>query len=441
MPTPPLHFADRVRALSRDTGTGPLELAEALPGHRSFADAGVPVGSAFHYAIAGLDDARQWEVGVGSLSETGRLIRRPTASSAGPADAPALVAFAPGRKAVSLTVGAGWYAGQGAPALAEIEGLADALSALQPAGDYQPAGAYAPAAHSHADLPLTGGTLSGALAVASTQPPRSALDVRGSITGGFGAPGQSGSLDWSAAEIARSGVGAFALRGSNPNGPGGTAYYYSLSFEFGGTYDGSGPLTQFAIPRTEAGAPKVFYRLGSGRTSMEPWRAFLLEDTLGRFTPGKDNVNPLGAPTERFSHIFVGSGTISTSDARAKSKVGPIPEAWLDAWEAVAWCRYRLDGGRRAHAGLVAQAVRDAFAARGIDAADLGLLCHDEWPEERDEDGVVVRAAGDRWGLRYDECFALEAASTRRRLDRLEARFARLEAALAGQAALAGRAE
>lgn len=83
----------------------------------------------------------------------------------------------------------------------------------------------------------------------------------------------------------------------------------------------------------------------------------------------------------------------------------------------------------RWHVGLVAQAVRDAIDARlGEGAAvRLGLLCHDAWPaeaEERDGEDVLIRPAreaGERWGLRYEECLALEAAWQRRRIDRIEA--------------------
>ncbi len=409
---PPLHFADRVRVVCRDTGAGALALDEAMPGHRSFADAAVPPGAAFHYAIAGIDDARQWEVGVGALADSGRLLRQPTASSAGGAP----VAFAPGRKSVALTVGAGWYAGQGARSIGDIAGLSDALAGKQPAGD------YAPAAHDHPHLPLAGGILSGPLAIAgvggSGGAPRSALDVRGYLTGGLGALALNSTLDWSAPTVARAGMGEAALRGSAPNGPGGTAFYYSLTFEQGGTFDGSGPITQLAIPRTASGGAKVYYRLGASRTAMEPWRTFLVEDGSGRFASDKDNVNALGSPSTRFTQLYAANGAISTSDSRDKADIGALPDAWLDAWDAVDWRRFRMGGGRRWHAGLVAQAVRDAFAARDLDARALGLLCHDDWSGE---DGSGDRT--DRWGLRYDECFALEAAATRRRLARLEARL------------------
>lgn len=138
----------------------------------------------------------------------------------------------------------------------------------------------------------------------------------------------------------------------------------------------------------------------------------------------------------------------------------------------------------RWHLGLIAQQVRDAIDARLGDGAAVrfGLLCHDSWDEQAeitqpiietrkvsktrtvirdiakgdivsdDELGrpiiaenlapqevveeyeeeeefdtgevVVVRpyqAAGEQWGLRYEECFAVESAWQRREIDRLKA--------------------
>jgi hypothetical protein len=150
--------------------------------------------------------------------------------------------------------------------------------------------------------------------------------------------------------------------------------------------------------------------------------------------PDTDNAMDLGAASNRFAVVYAGTGTINTSDARDKRDVGEIPDEWLDAWADVEWSRYRFKGGDRWHVGLVAQQVRDAFAARGLDACEIGLLCFDEWearPAVRARKGSATtpareaqpgRKAGDRWGLRYDECQAMEAAWVRRELSRLSGR-------------------
>jgi hypothetical protein len=150
--------------------------------------------------------------------------------------------------------------------------------------------------------------------------------------------------------------------------------------------------------------------------------------------PDNDGAMALGDASYRFSTVYAASGTINTSDKRDKRDIGEIPDAWLDAWAGVEWSRYKFKDGERWHVGLVAQQVRDAFAAHGLDAREIGLLCYDEWPAVRavrakhDRNGNLVREAqpgrkaGNRWGLRYDECQALEAAYVRRELKRLAAR-------------------
>lgn len=162
----------------------------------------------------------------------------------------------------------------------------------------------------------------------------------------------------------------------------------------------------------------------------------------GALKPTTDNSQALGGSSNRVSVVFAATGSINTSDERDKREIGAIPDAWLDAWGEVDWCRFKFNDGQRWHAGLVAQRVHAAFAMRGIDAFEIGLCCFDEWPAEpareavRDKEtnalisaAVPARPAGDRWGLRYDECFALEAAWQRRELTRQVARIAALEAA------------
>lgn len=156
-------------------------------------------------------------------------------------------------------------------------------------------------------------------------------------------------------------------------------------------------------------------------------------DGAGLFRPGADNVQNLGHPSWRWATVYAGTGTINTSDARAKRDIGAIPDEWLDAWADVQWSRFRFKDGERWHTGLVAQQVRDAFKRHGLDAREIGLLCYDKWPatravkERRNRKGEVVRhaqpgsPAGDRWGLRMDECDAIEHALNRRARARQQA--------------------
>jgi len=68
------------------------------------------------------------------------------------------------------------------------------------------------------------------------------------LIGGIGSSASSGTLNWNDASNARSGSGYSILLGSASNGPGnGGKYYHPFSFEYS-SKDGTGNLTQFAIP-------------------------------------------------------------------------------------------------------------------------------------------------------------------------------------------------
>lgn len=158
------------------------------------------------------------------------------------------------------------------------------------------------------------------------------------------------------------------------------------------------------------------------------------------FRPATTNTVALGSAAQLFTEVFASNGTINTSDEREKQDIGAIPDDWLDAWGDVEWSRFKWKDAvaekgdaARWHVGLIAQRVRDAFAARGIDAFEIGLLCYDEWEakdavfsEETDEEtGETIRTevsptveAGDSYGVRYTEALAMEAAWVRREIRR-----------------------
>src|SRR5690606_33098157 len=107
----------------------------------------------------------------------------------------------------------------------------------------------------------------------------------------------------------------------------------------------------------------------------------------GALLPFVDDGYNLGAAANRVKTIYATSGSINTSDENSKDSIEGIPEEWLDAWADVRWARYKFkdaaeqkgDDAARWHVGLIAQKVRDAFQARGLDATQIGLLCFDKW--------------------------------------------------------------
>ena len=202
----------------------------------------------------------------------------------------------------------------------------------------------------------------------------------------------------------------------------------------------------------------------------------------GGFAPAADNAYDIGNGALRARTVYSASGVITTSDERMKQQIGDIPDDWLDAWGAVRHVRYKFNDAvaekgeaARWHLGFVAQEIKAAFDAKGIDALRIGLLCHDAWGEETEAETeevtriertprfipsatlvdaagaplgtwsyvekpvtetvptgktIVTREAGDRWSLRHDECQAIESAWQRREAAALRTAIDTLHAAV-----------
>jgi hypothetical protein len=88
------------------------------------------------------------------------------------------------------------------------------------------------------------------------------------------------------------------------------------------------------------------------------------------------------------------------------------------------------EDGARLHFGVRAQAVWAIMADEGLaDPVGIGadptsrhaFLCWDRWAEERDAEGRIVRAAGERFGIRPDQLALFLIAAQEARLAALEA--------------------
>ena len=96
------------------------------------------------------------------------------------------------------------------------------------------------------------------------------LTLNGPLTGGIGATTTGGVTNWNDVTNARSGNGYTLLLGSHSNGPGGSAYYHAWSFEYS-SKNGSGNLTQWAIPYDSTGGRYERHRYGGSWSS---WQSF-----------------------------------------------------------------------------------------------------------------------------------------------------------------------
>lgn len=171
----------------------------------------------------------------------------------------------------------------------------------------------------------------------------------------------------------------------------------------------------------------------------------------GNFGPGDDGARKCGFSSNRWSEIFAVTGAVNTSDEREKTAIVDPDDALMRAWSKVAFKAFQFKDAvekkgadARLHVGVIAQQVIEAFASEGLDATRYGLLCYDKWEDEYEDvevidapeivadDGTVTPAvthvehrlvtpAGDRYGIRYEEALALEAAYQRWKLQKIEA--------------------
>lgn len=166
-------------------------------------------------------------------------------------------------------------------------------------------------------------------------------------------------------------------------------------------------------------------------------------------SPGADNKMQFGSPGLRATQVCAVTGTINTSDAREKSAPEAVTDSIMDAADDIEIVLFQwLDAIKakgedeaRWHFGPIAQQVRDAFDKHGLDGTDYGLLCYDKWEDQFEdalgEDGNptgeqrLVIAAGDRWGIRPDQCLWLLAAAARRRSQRTEDKLLEMDRRLA----------
>lgn len=164
------------------------------------------------------------------------------------------------------------------------------------------------------------------------------------------------------------------------------------------------------------------------------------------FYPSTDNYMRLGGGGNRWSLLYVASGTINTSDAREKTAVRPLTTNEIGAAKALAQeigayqflSAIEAKGeGARDHIGMTVQRAIEVMESFGLDAFAYGFICYDAWDEtpavmsEPGEDDdpetfeptevTPAAPAGDRYSFRPDELLMFLARGFEARLSALEA--------------------
>jgi len=162
-----------------------------------------------------------------------------------------------------------------------------------------------------------------------------------------------------------------------------------------------------------------------------------IDVTISDFLPDGDNNMGLGAAAKRWTAVYAVNGTIQTSDANSKQDIADLDDAERRVAVRIKGLiqKFRFKDAvatkgdaARIHVGVIAQEVRDAFTAEGLDADRYGMFCSDTW-WEREEDvyqpfnGTTVRkkvihktpvesaTEVTQLGVRYDELLAFVIAA------------------------------
>jgi len=133
----------------------------------------------------------------------------------------------------------------------------------------------------------------------------------------------------------------------------------------------------------------------------------------------RDNAISMGISGGRWSVIYAGTGTINTSDEREKQDIEKLSQAEQNVavtaktlLRKYRWKDAVADKGddARIHFGIIAQDLKAAFEAEGLEAGKYGMFCYDEWWEDSEGNTVSEGDEGavkkDRMGIRYSELLA-----------------------------------
>ena len=160
-----------------------------------------------------------------------------------------------------------------------------------------------------------------------------------------------------------------------------------------------------AANRTATGQNGIFLNTADGSVSMGAVNTTIVNPgATTYFIPSADNTYSLGASGARWSVVWAATGTINTSDRNDKTEERPFEykekaaalaiKARLKTFKFKDAVEKKGDDAR-IHFGVIAQDVKEAFEAEGLDADNYGVFCSD-----------VLEDGSTRLGVRYEELLA-----------------------------------
>jgi hypothetical protein len=144
--------------------------------------------------------------------------------------------------------------------------------------------------------------------------------------------------------------------------------------------------------------------LASGATY--PGTGRYVGDTVS-WRPYADSTYSLGTGPQRWTAVYAVNGTIQTSDGNEKQQIAELDAAEMAVGRRIKGLirKFKFNDSvtqkgdaARIHVGVIAQDVRDAFIAEGLDPNKYGMFCSDTFD--------TPNGSQTRLGVRYDELLA-----------------------------------
>jgi len=176
---------------------------------------------------------------------------------------------------------------------------------------------------------------------------------------------------------------------------------------------------QYSFPYIAANVTSVSCGIKLSGSSSTSYNALTPCNSIGA---SANNGMQCGHPFYKWNTVYATNGNIATSDQTHKRDVEELSEAetrvaiackgllrkyrWKDAYE-------EKGEEARIHFGIMAQDLRDAFSAEGLDASRYAMFCSDTWWEDEtgerhEEQELAPEGAVEttQLGVRYDELLA-----------------------------------
>ncbi|MDD2663952.1 MAG: tail fiber domain-containing protein [Dechloromonas sp.] len=183
-------------------------------------------------------------------------------------------------------------------------------------------------------------------------------------------------------------------------------------------------------PRIRINWSTAGIQLGAGTTNALTYGIYAFA-TIGLATnsdwmPQTTGTYNIGLSSYRWNNCYLVNAPNVSSDARTKQQVRDLSKA---EHRVAVRCKsliraYKLNtsvsekgDAARWHVGVIAQDVKAAFEAEGLDPCKYSLFCFDSWvaqPEQLDDEGNVIAAAtaaGEMYSIRYEELLAFIVAA------------------------------